>query len=98
MDRLCYVSGHVAEETALNLHEAANYTSRYLLKVARGAIHRPDRWMIRGAEIVLDRAGLGPIRMDHAPHLRAVEVEEPLDLDALTDNELAQLATGDLSR
>ena len=98
LDRLKAVSGHVAEETALNLHEAANHASRYLLQVNSGATPTPDRWLLKAAEVALDRAGFGPSRPEHAPRLVLKETAETIDLDSLTDDELAERAAGQLNR
>ncbi len=99
LDRLRTVSGHVSQDTALNLHEAANHASRYLLQVTSGTIPEPDRWLLKAAEVALDRAGFGPSRPDHAPLLVLNEGREDVtDLDALTDSQLAELASGTINR
>ncbi len=99
LDRLRTVSSHVSQDTALNLHEAANHASRYLLQVTSGAISEPDRWLLKAAEVALDRAGFGPSRPDHAPLLVLNEGREDVtDLDGLTDAQLAELASGTINR
>lgn len=98
LERLKAVSGHVAEETALNLHEAANHASRYLLQVNSGTIPMPDRWLLKAAEVALDRAGFGPSRPEHAPRLVLEEGSHTIDLDSLTEDELAERAAGQLNR